>query len=173
MRRHQRNRIPDAGWLSVYHFELYKTALNNKHETCQHFQILFLTSPVGGRCWAALGSPARPHRHAVPAPPGLKCWKCLFIVHFSYYKNKTSGLPWWAVVKNPSASAGTQVQFLVWNVPHAAGQLSPHAPGLLRLWGPRCATRGAAARSPRSTTRDGPRKSRGPAQPRTSVLFFK
>ena len=60
---------------------------------------------------------------------------------FLIVKVRPLDFPGGPVVKNPPASAGTQVQSLVWNIPRASGQPSPCTTtaeaGM--LWSPCCA----------------------------------
>lgn len=56
-------------------------------------------SPVGGLCWAVLWSPARLCISTCGASASQSqvletFFYCAF--SFSYYKNETSGLPWWS-----------------------------------------------------------------------------
>ena len=124
-----------------------------------------------GLCCGALCACAFPL--AMPAPPSLKCWKRFFILHFLFLiiKIRPLDFPGGPVVKNPPANAGTQVQSLVWNIPHAAGQLSSCPRAAETLEPTLCNTR-SRSEKPSQHNQRRPPNSRKPAQPKQTFFFF-
>ena len=95
------------------------------------------------------------------------------IAHYERHLGEylSQDFPGGPVVKNPPANAGTQVQSLVWNIPHAAGQLSSCPRAAETLEPTLCNTR-SRSEKPSQHNQRRPPNSRKPAQPKQTFFFF-